>query len=321
MQIITDRDLHSIQPFRHSIALGNFDGVHRGHQKIIQRAIGLAKKRGNRSLIFTFHPHPLQVLQGENAPRLISTLAQRNAIIRSLKPDLLFIKEFHTEFAQMGHQHFVEKYLHKIFQARDIIVGKDFSFGCGGKGSVETLQRLAKKFRFQVTALDMVRIQGQRVKSTLIRELIATGKMEEVEQFLGRPFTLSGLVIKGQGRGKMLGFPTANLHPFPHMMIPPEGVYVVQVLLGKKTYPGVANIGFCPTFSQENFSIEIHLMDFSGDLYQKQLEVTFFRRIRDEIAFSSQKKLKEQVQLDMRFAREYLAHLFPDGLHMKKEYP
>lgn len=307
MQIITDSHLEKSVPQNLSIALGNFDGVHRGHQKIIQTAIELAERRGSRSLIFTFHPHPLQLLKGQKAPPLISTLTDRVEIIESLEPDFLFIKEFNQDFASLDHQLFVAQYLYKTFQATDVVVGKDFSFGAGGRGTVETLKAVQKEYGFLVKPLDTVKIDGLKVKSTLIRELILNGSMEEVQRLLGRPFSLSGPVIKGRGRGRMLGIPTANLNPYPHIITPPEGVYVVKVHLNEETYLGVANVGFCPTFPQDIFSIEIHLLAYTGDLYQQQLQVHFFKRIRGEIAFSSQEKLKEQVQRDMCFAQKYLS--------------
>lgn len=311
METLVDRDLKNKTFSGTSIALGNFDGVHLGHKMIIDRSIELAQKKGGESLIFTFHPHPLQILKGDRALKRISSLEEKVEIIRELGPDFLFIKDFTMEFAKMKHQQFVEEYLCRTFKARDIVVGRDFSFGYKGRGSVETLREMETKYNYRVEALETVKNQGLPIKSTLIRRMIEEGKMEEIETYLGRPFSLSGTVVKGFGRGRMLGFPTANMNPPKDLITPPEGVYVVEVVLGETYYPGVANVGFCPTFNDHLFTIEVHLLGFMGNLYQKKIRIVFLARLRGEIAFSSQEDLKNRVKKDVLLAKEVLDSRYP----------
>lgn len=310
MQIIGDGDLNSILFHRTSIALGNFDGVHLGHKRIIFQAIELAEESGGESLIFTFHPHPLEILKGDKVPRRLSSLKEKIDLVKELAPDYLFIKDFNLDFSAIDHYQFIEEYLHHFFKAKYIVVGKDFSFGRGGCGRVQTLKEMEKRYGYQVKALDTVKIDGIPVKSTFIREMIVDGKIEEVEKYLGRPFSLRGTVVKGFGRGHMLGFPTANIIPPKKLITPPEGVYVVEVLWDGTIYPGVANVGFCPTFKDHQFTIEVHLLNYSGDLYEKEIRVFFLKRIRGEIAFSSEDALKERVKDDVLMSKEILKKRF-----------
>lgn len=311
MQIIYEKDLIKGKYTNLSIALGNFDGVHLGHQKIIRKALEEAKTRRAKSLIFTFHPHPMKVLKGEEAPKLLSTLKDRIEILREFNPHYLFIKKFDLAFAKIPYDSFVKEYLFQTFEAKDLIVGRDFSFGFKGLGSVKYLKEMEEECGFRVWDLDTVKIQGIKVKSTFIRKLVLEGLVHKIENFLGRPFSIGGKVVYGYGQGRMLGFPTANLRPSPHIITPPEGVYVVEVFLGEKVFPGIANLGFCPTFKGKPFTIEIHLLDFTGDLYKQKMKVAFLKRLRGEIAFSTTEDLKKRIKRDMELAREFLSNRFP----------
>lgn len=314
MQVIGDQDLKITSFHRTSIALGNFDGVHLGHRRIISKAIKLAKERSGESIIFTFHPHPLEVLQGDRAPRRLSSLEEKIDLIKELGPDYLFVKDFNEDFAMIDHFQFIETYLHQTFHAQYVVVGKDFSFGRGGLGSVKILKEMEEKYGYHVKALDIVQIDDIPVKSTLIREMIAGGRLEEIDRFLGRPFSILGVVVKGFGRGHLLGFPTANINPPAHLITPPEGVYVVEVLWRGAMYPGVANVGFSPTFKEQKFTIEVHLFNYSCDLYQEEIKVFFLQRLRGEIAFTSEDMLKERVREDVMISKEILKERFSNLL-------
>ncbi|MBW2058737.1 MAG: bifunctional riboflavin kinase/FAD synthetase [Deltaproteobacteria bacterium] len=293
--------------FRNPVAaLGNFDGVHLGHQLILERTRGEAGKIGGESLVFTFEPHPLKVLRGPDCPPLITPFKKKLMLIEGLGVDVVICATFTRRFSAIGAREFVESVLVDRIGIRKIVVGYNYCFGFRRQGTVEDLRRYGREFGFQVIVVGPVRIGGRIVSSSVIRGLIQQGEVAEVARFLGRYYMVLGKVIWGTARGRLLGVPTANVEIL-NELYPKNGVYAVRVLVEDQTYGGVANVGMNPTFGGDRFSLEVHIFDFHQDIYGKDIQVAFIERIRSERAFNSPEALVEQIQRDMDQARRILA--------------
>ncbi|MBM4254714.1 MAG: bifunctional riboflavin kinase/FAD synthetase [Deltaproteobacteria bacterium] len=289
------------------ISLGNFDGVHLGHQAILAKAINEARAIQGTALVLTFHPHPLTILRPQNPLPLISSLREKLLLLRSLKVDGVILQPFSSAFAQLTAEEFVQRYLVNTVGVERVVVGHNVSFGHRRSGNAETLVALGKQFGFAVDVVGPVLIDGKGVSSTGIRTLLGTASMREVTSLLGRAYAVSGRVEKGFQRGRTIGFPTANLRPRADLLLP-NGVYAVTIDVDEKTtVPGVANVGMNPTFGNKRRTIEAHLFDFSADLYGKRLRVSFVEHIREERKFPSVPELIRQIQEDANRARALLA--------------
>lgn len=306
MQLITDQEIRRDHGKPMVVALGSFDGIHKGHQIIIGETVHQAKAVGGLSGVFTFHPHPLRVLAPEQAPGLITALPQKMRILNELGVDCLVLKTFTKDFANTDFRSFVEEYLVGYLKVKGVVVGEDFRFGRASIGNVAAMQELGKAFGFTVTVFETIRVNGIEVRSTLIRELVQTGRVDELETYLGRPYAIAGKVAHGDGRGRHLGFPTANVTLSEDYIIPRYGVYAVQLLIDGERYPAVANIGVRPTFQRSELSIEIHIMDVSMDLYGRDVEVEFIKMLRAEKRFDSVDELVRQITADANTARQIL---------------
>lgn len=306
MQLITDQDIRNDRGKPMAIALGSFDGVHCGHQAIIAETVRRAKETDALSGVFTFHPHPLKVLAPERAPGLITALPQKMRVLDELGIDCLVLKSFTKEFANTDFREFVETYLVQYLEVTAVVVGEDFRFGRASEGNAQAMVELGRQYGFQVKVFDTIGIAGVEVRSTLIRDLIQKGAVDELITYLGRPYTLWGTVTHGDARGRTLGFPTANLALSDDFLLPPYGVYAVRMLFAGQKYPGVANIGVRPTFNKNELSIEIHLIDYSGNLYNETVEVELVKMLRPERFFKSGEELIEQISLDTENARQIL---------------
>lgn len=306
MQLITDQEIMLDHGKPMVIALGSFDGVHKGHRKIIDETVCQAREMDALSGVFTFYPHPLKVLAPTQAPKLIQALPQKMRLLDELGIDRLILKTFTHEFAATDFQSFVEVYLVKHLKVKGIVVGEDFRFGRGNQGNVHRLIELGAYYNFTVTVFDTIRVNDVEVRSTLIREMISAGKMGELTTFLGHPYALAGTVIHGDGRGRHLGFPTANVSLVEDYLIPPYGVYAVNIWIQGVKHPAIANIGVRPTFHKSDLSVEIHILDYYGDIYSEQVEVEVIKMIRPERNFASVNELVEQVQKDTETARRIL---------------
>lgn len=300
---------HTWQGIRHKhrdivVGLGNFDGVHVGHQRLISGLVEEARKIGGTSAVFTFHPHPLEVLTGKAPPRLLSHKAKENTI-RQLGVDVLLLVPFTLEFAFLTPELFIEKVLVKELDVRSVFIGYNYTFGQGGLGTAETLIDGGRKYGFKVYVIPPVTVDGVPVSSTLIRGLLADGDVAGAQKLLGYYPFMEGEVVAGERRGRTLGFPTANLRLEEGVMAPANGVYAVKVHVDGDDYLGVANIGIKPTFHGYNCrpDLEVHLLDFQGDLYGKQIKVFLTGRLREEKRFSSPGELVEQIRLDISRAR------------------
>lgn len=287
------------------VGLGNFDGVHVGHQRLISGLVTEAEKIGGTPAVFTFHPHPLEVLTGKAPPRLLAHEAKLDTI-RQLGVGVLLLAPFTLEFAAHSPEDFIEKILVKDLGARAVFVGYNYTFGRGGKGTPEVLIEGGKRHGFKVYVIPPVTVDGVPVSSTLIRGLLADGEVSEVRKYLGYYPFVQGVVVAGERRGRKLGFPTANLQLEENgLTVPANGVYAVKVQVDQDLYLGVANIGIKPTFHGfgNRPNLEVHLLDFQGDLYGKGIKVFFTGRIREEKRFSSPGELVEQIRSDINRAR------------------
>jgi len=287
--------------------IGNFDGVHKGHQKLIDRVIHKARARNMRSVVISFCPHPLHVLVGPHTPPFITFRDQKLDIIESLGVDLALLINFTRELANLSPREFVKRYLVDWLNIKELVVGYDYTFGKGRQGNFELLKELGAEFGFGVERLDPVIINGAIVSSTRIRDMIRAGDVWGVKPLLGRFYVVQGEVIHGKNRGaKLLGFPTANLK-LQNEVHPATGVYAVWVQHAGQIIQGVANIGYNPTFGNDELSIEAHLLDFSGDIYEQELQVHFVQRLRGEKKFSGVEELIARIQEDIALARDILA--------------
>jgi riboflavin kinase / FMN adenylyltransferase len=304
MEIIRHINRHAA--FSHPVvSLGNFDGVHRGHQAILARVVDEARKRGGSALVFTFHPHPLAILRPTNPPALIFTLREKLSALASLGIDAVCIQRFTADFSYLTAEEFVRSYFVEAIRAEKIIVGPNVSFGYQRAGRVDTLERLGRQYGIAVECVGPVQVDGREASSTEVRALLSQGDMREVQQLLGRAYAVSGRVEKGFQRGRGLGFPTANLRPRADLLLP-NGVYAVTVEVGAEEVAGVANVGMNPTFGGDRKTIEAHLFDFSADLYGRCLRIRFVERLREERKFPSVEELVRQIKEDARRARALL---------------
>jgi riboflavin kinase/FMN adenylyltransferase len=291
------------------LAIGNFDGVHRGHQTIFRMLVERAKKKNGTSIVCTFEPHPLRIIAAERAPRLLTPFKYKVELIKKLGVDVVVCVNFTQEFANIKAEDFVNEILCKVFGVKEVFVGANYRFGKGRKGSSKLLQRLGRECGFRVTVVNEVKSGDITVSSSRIRTLIARGRIEEVPSFLGRYYSVVGIVIEGAKRGKsLLNVPTANIAVY-NEILPKDGVYAVTVEVDGKTYDGAANIGYNPTFQEKKFSFEVHILDFNRNVLGKTLRVNFIERIRDEKKFSSAEDLKAQMMRDIEQIREALAGL------------
>jgi len=303
MQVI--KELKKIDYPNPVITIGNFDGVHIGHQKIFDFVKKKAKQISGTSVVITFNPHPIKVLYKEHPLKLITTNEDKIKLIEKCGIDITISIPFTHEFAQIEAEDFVKNILIEKFNAKWIVVGYDYRFGKGRKGDKELLKKLGKTYGFKVTVLKAYKKRGKILSSTAVRNALFEGNIKEANQFLGRAYHVDGEVIKGMGRGSsVLGYPTANFVP-KQEIIPKQGVYAVKVTIPSlKTFNGVANIGKNPTFGNINMSYEVHILDFKGNLLGKTIRIHFIERIRDEKKFGSPQELKENIAHDIEIARK-----------------
>lgn len=293
------------------LAIGNFDGVHLGHQKIILEVLKRSEEIKGTSMAVTFEPHPMKVLAPEREIRILTTLEEKAKLIEEMGVNVLLCINFNKEFANLLPDDFIEDVLVKKINAKEIIVGTNYAFGKNKKGTVELLKRRGKKYGFRVKAVRNVRIDGNIVSSSSIRSLLLKGAVYDTSTFLGRAYSIEGSVIKGKGRGKnLLNIPTANITT-PVEIAPKEGVYAVRVGFNNSIYEGVANIGKNPTFGNTDVSYEVHLLNFSINLLGQNIRIYFIDRLRGEQLFPDILSLEKQIRNDIERAREILSTKHP----------
>jgi riboflavin kinase/FMN adenylyltransferase len=285
------------------VAVGVFDGLHRGHQSVIKKVVSIAKKKKTQSVILTFFPHPdLVVKPSQRSPLLIS-LKHRLSLIESFGVDVCTVIKFSKHFSKIKAEAFTSKILIKKCQMKYLVVSRSFIFGKNRRGSYALLKKLSHIYGFKVYFKSDIKLGRKNISSTAIRALISMGKLNQAQKLLGRRVEVVGTVIGGDSRGRILGFPTANIDPH-HEVIPPQGVYIIEAWLNKKKLLGLANIGFRPTFKkQKNEVVEVHFLKFRKNIYGKELRVVFIKKIRSEKKFRDKSHLISQIHRDIHRAK------------------
>ena len=288
------------------IAIGTFDGIHLGHQKVIEHAVALADAEGVTSLVFTFKGHPLSLLAPERAPRALISHAGRRRVLEDLGVDILVEEAFTPALASLTADEFLER-LARALSPRAVVVGKNFSFGAGGLGTTDYLVERGRETGFRAEIAELLYYGGAPVSSTRIRRLLTEGDVRLAGVLLGRLFSVEGVVAHGEERGRTLGFPTANLTVPAWQICPADGAYVVRVTLPTgETRGGMESVGTNPTFGGVTRHLEVNIFDFSGDLYDARIDVRFVDRLRGEERFASAGSLVAQLREDERRARALL---------------
>jgi riboflavin kinase/FMN adenylyltransferase len=289
------------------LTLGVFDGLHIGHQLIVHTVVERARESGAVPTVITFDPHPRAVLHPESAPPLLQTLDQKVEALGVLGVEQTIVVRFTPEFARVRAEEFLRDVVDERLHAREVYLGRGFAFGFKREGNIELLRRVSERLGFRADEVPEVRLRGQRISSSKIRELLAEGRVNLARRMLGRPYGVEGQVAHGDARGAGLGFPTANLHPHSRV-IPRAGVYVTATLVEGAWRRSVTNVGVRPTFERDaEPSVETFILDWEGDLYGDVVRVRFLSRLRDERKFASVEELKRQIDADVRRAASFFA--------------
>ncbi len=283
--------------------VGTFDGVHRGHWAVLEEIARRAAARGGTSLLVTFDPHPLEVVNPQAAPLLLTTPEEKRLILAQSPLDRVAFVPFTHALAELTPERFVREVLEAEFGVAELVIGYDHGFGRGRSGDVTFLRELGSRDGFAVDVVPAVLIDGRPVSSTGVRRAVAGGDLDSAAHALGRPYAVTGAVVRGAERGRSLGVPTVNLAPpHPRKLLPPDGVYAVRVWWRGGSHGAMANLGPRPTFGEAARMLEAHLFDFAGDLYGETVTVEFVRRLRDVMRFESREALQRQLELDRREA-------------------
>ncbi len=306
-----ERELAGFTPNRDSvITIGVFDGVHLGHKNLILQTKELASQRSLCPIVLTFDKHPQEVLTPKAQPPFLTDAFEKAELLKKEGVDIVVVLTFTPELSQLSAREFITL-LQKYLRLKALVIGPDFALGRGGEGNIPTLQKLGSEMGFSVTVIPPVRINGDIVSSTAIRKAMADGDMEKVQRLMGRPFSLHGKVIHGQGRGTGLGFPTVNLDILPGQAVPSDGVYVTRAHADNQIYLSVTNVGKNPTFNNKERTIESFLMDFRNDLYEHEIKIDFIHKLRGEIKFTGIDELTKQIFKDIAEARIIFNKLEP----------
>ena len=297
------------------VTVGTFDGVHCGHRDVVARLVTRARVSGRVSLLVTFDPHPLEIINPSAAPGVLTTRDEKLILLAKTALDWVAIVPFTPELAQLPAAEFVDSILLGRFRMAELLIGHDHGFGRGREGDITLLRTLGKERGFKVDVVSPVlTTDGEPVSSTLVRRALAAGELERARMLLGRAYSVSGTVVAGDARGRLLGFPTLNVAmPDSRKLLPPDGVYAVRVEGSRGRFDGMMNLGGRPTFGDERRSIEVHLFDAAGDFYGDRVDVAFVARLRDTMRFSGPDALVAQLRLDADAARSALTALAESG--------
>lgn len=301
------RGIHNLTPEHHGcvLTIGNFDGVHRGHQALLNGLLAEGRARHLPVMVMIFEPQPLELFAAEKAPARLTRLREKLRYLAQCGVDYVLCVRFDRRFAALTAQSFVSELLVDRLGVRFLAVGDDFRFGAGRLGDFLLLQKAAREYGFEVTSTQSFCQDGLRISSTAVRQALAEDNLAQAQTLLGRPFALSGRVVHGDALGRTIGFPTANI-PLRRQVTPVKGVYAVEVMgVGDKPIPGVANIGTRPTVSGLRQQLEVHLLDVAMDLYGRHIDVVLRKKIRNEQRFASLDELKAQIARDVITAREF----------------
>jgi riboflavin kinase/FMN adenylyltransferase len=304
-----DRTFEELAAHSHKVclAIGVFDGVHLGHQRVIGQARDDARSTGGTSVVLTFDPHPMRVLAPDKAPRLLTSTEHKLSLIERLEVDACLLLAFDKPFSRTPPERFIETVARQTNQLQEICVGTRFCFGHDRSGDVRLMEALAPKYGFVAKEIKPVTLGKEMISSTAVRQHVLNGRLERAAAMLGRPFSILGTVEPGDHRGRELGYPTANLNSHDEVM-PPDGVYAVRVKIAAELLGGVVNIGVRPTFAgtEPRRLLEVHILDFTRELYGQDVEILFLSRLRDEQKFASVEALKTQISADIQAARQIL---------------
>ena len=308
---IIDRLEYIQQPFVNAvITIGNFDGVHIGHQALFHEVIEKADEINGTAIAMTFEPHPMRVLKKNDHPPLITLYEQKEELIERSGIDVLICVPFTKKFAALSAEEFIKELLIEKIGMKAIIVGEDYTFGKNREGNLAVLKSYASRLDYEVIVSEWIkstRNVPDRISSTRVRNLVMAGEIETARKMLGRHYQIRGIVVKGRDRGgRLLGIPTANIN-LQDELCPKTGIYAVTVEYQNRLYKGVANIGYSPTFNDNEFTVEVHILKFSDNIYDQKIRVNFIERIRDEIKFGDIDELKSQINQDIKAARKILA--------------
>lgn len=300
MKVIVDIQKSEERLKNSYVALGTFDGVHRGHRVLINSAIEEAKKNGGISVVYTFLNHPLEIIAPERVPKMINTIDEKLRLLEEIGVDYVVLQTFDKEYAKTSKEEFIDKILIDYLGAKEIFVGFNYTFAERGSGNVEYLRKVVPEKGIKLNEIKAIEYKGQVLSSTLIRKFILEGKIEEANMFLGRPFFISGEVEHGKKLGRVLGFPTANLKVV-NKVYPPFGIFGGTVLIEgeKEKYNAVVNIGKNPTLKPGELSVEVHILDFNRDIYGKKIDVSIEKHLRDEKKFGSMEELRQGIRNDV----------------------
>ena len=297
------------------VTVGTFDGVHCGHRDVVSRLVSHARASGRATLLVTFEPHPLEIIHPTAAPGLLTTRDEKLGLLAKTSLDWVAIVPFTPELAQLPAAEFVDAILLRRFRMAELLIGHDHGFGRGREGDITLLRELGKTRGFDVDAVSPVlTADGEPVSSTLVRRALAAGELDRARELLGRAYSVSGTVVAGDARGRLLGFPTLNVDvPDARKLLPPDGVYAVQVEGSRGRFDGMMNLGGRPTFDDERRRIEAHLFDAEGDFYGDRVDVAFVARLRDTMRFPGPDALVAQLRRDADAARRALTALGESG--------
>lgn len=292
------------------IALGVFDGVHLGHQKLIKLTVDKAKKNDGISIVVTFDPHPDKIINPESDIFFLTTLGERINLIKDLDVDIFLIIKFDNKMSKMLPENFLSKILADGLQTKELFVGFNYKFGFQGKGNVDFLREYGKLYKLKTNILKPMVIDKAIISSTIIKDYIKLGEIGKAKKLLGHNITISGKVVSGKSRGrKLLNFATANIETSLDKILPANGVYFVEIKIDDEKYYGLMNIGFKPTFKETERTIEVHIINFNKNIYNKKVVVNIFQRIRDEKYFSNANLLKKQIENDILTAGKIIDKL------------
>lgn len=289
------KDIPSL-PDNCAVAIGNFDGVHLGHRKILHVLTKDAKKNNLFPLLLTFHPHPAKIL-AKRKIELLQTIEQRLDEIKKSGIQMVVVLSFDHNLSQITAEEFIRTIIIQKLMAKKVIVGDNFRFGKDRDGDVTKLQELASRYGFSIQSIPPVTVHGSAVSSSLIRKLLQKGEIKKANMLLGRPYEIEGTVVRGKSRGKRLGYPTANIHPLND--IAPPGVFISNVGIGSHIYPSITHVGSKPTFNEKDIMIESYIIDYNDSLYKKKLRVSFLEKIREEKKFETPEALSLQIKKDL----------------------
>ena len=293
-----------------ALTIGNFDGVHVGHQAMLLRLIASARERNLPASVMTFEPHPRELFAQtkEQVPTRLTSLREKLELLKSVGVDEVYVCHFNHTFAKTTAEQFIVDLLHKRLSVQWLLVGDDFSFGAHRQGNYEFLSHYANDLGFELHSMPSVEVDGQRISSSLIRDVLAAGNFALAEKYLNRPYTMSGKVMHGDKIGRTIGFPTANIN-IKHKRPPITGIFAVKLWLSDSTsYLGAASLGTRPTITDSGiYRLEVHVLDFDGNLYDQQVKVEFFHKLRDEERYLDMETLIKQITLDVENIRQFFA--------------